>query len=1005
MDRYSIIYGTNQAGAFGYLANSTELNAFLRRIGSTNNIVTVDHVFQFMAGFTKQSQYAKEGKGNAPLSVRYAPLYLHKLSTMPPNIEPFNVITINGLEHRDSKDGKDTRETIYSHAVILSRELLLQRDEGGLCYLDQIFGTHLTNWTELRDFRNGRFEIPLDEAPSPVVPLQLPRDEKIVLQVAEALYSGKCVVLRLDGDTNFNDRSMSLLTQIYSLIQPRLAAEVGFATYVDVPEIKKLQEQTSIRLFLVPAECQLDGLPSNYVVIDSANPAEKSPENQNLTQALQKWYNLSWDRRSEAMAYLFLQPEIENKYLKAEIFVETTEKFFRNPFFSWLKSSENNGTISTLRELRLLREKFDVCDIPWCSKLFDKKIQKLLKPDVKLSSMVAQALASARRLEAQKEEIAPEIVADFKFARQLSSTVDYSKDYYQIVFDSSTRDMQEAMRIEKNRFEKEIASKSAEVEKLNYTTRQKLEAADQEKKREIQDARNKCADEIARANREKETAIHNLKTEYETVQRQQQDRIYQSLIRIADNDSMNRRLPPQTSEQFDIERIIQTIKDKQDRQNQKIKQKEQDYQRLLDEYNELKSRRPSGSRSGFFGRIMELPLLFKIILGVTLAAVCALLVLLLVLPKKADGETPTTEPSLPTPAQTTVVTGIADTETVPVVTEESSTEVDFCRLQELMQAAENADTSGRTWAAEAALRKAIKEAERVRENVPPIQSDIDEACQQLQAALNMTDQMDWEAIARSVPEIQFVKGNDLAEINPPVELGEKNAVVAVVSITPEFDLAALSAGPDDVEEGRTSESSTANGKNYAVIVEGPMKLDDAKKATGVKLILRAGRWTSFCYGDDDMALAAIRLMDQAVPKMEVESVPGYGAEYPDSEYMQLRFEENESPSKMIEFNLKKFPEWWRGITEFRYDNDALKQMGKELRVSEGRNLVFGIAADEVNAIVIDYGENSDLIQKSLNAFNDETKVAWQVDNYVVILYPPQKTPSNPVNHGGDPTNR
>ena len=52
MDRYGIIYGTNRAGAFGYQATSPGLKDYLRKIGSKNNSLTVDYVFEYLAGFS-----------------------------------------------------------------------------------------------------------------------------------------------------------------------------------------------------------------------------------------------------------------------------------------------------------------------------------------------------------------------------------------------------------------------------------------------------------------------------------------------------------------------------------------------------------------------------------------------------------------------------------------------------------------------------------------------------------------------------------------------------------------------------------------------------------------------------------------------------------------------------------------------------------------------------------------------------------------------------------------
>lgn len=419
MDRYCQIYGTQKDGPYGQLAASEGLAPFLTKIHAVNPGVTMNVVRDLLKGFKELEGYRQQPWSNMPLALRYAPMHLYKREDMPKNMDPFCALSISGAENRAGRFSE------YTQTILLGREEMHHTVEcqvdgihRSFNYLDQIFGTHMLTAQEVEGLRMGARTVNCDAPPVKVAPVMRPQDHRIILQTVKAIYEDRSVVIRLEKDCCFNARAKELLIQIYSMLQPRLATEIGFAAYHVPDDVFRQIKQTSMRIFILPAGCALDNVgDSKTLILDLTEPS-KLPhlEKSELIKWLERWYLLSWERRQQAMEVLFA--DTATNFFDEELFIHRSTEFFMDPFFVWAQSKEGRGTISTIDQLKELYDSFPICArIPWVKDRFVCRIPELLTKGVKLDKLCAEAVALGLCSQQQEEKLKSQ--ADYSFAREM----------------------------------------------------------------------------------------------------------------------------------------------------------------------------------------------------------------------------------------------------------------------------------------------------------------------------------------------------------------------------------------------------------------------------------------------------------------------------------------------------------------------------------------------------------------------------------------------------------
>ncbi len=380
MDRYSTIRGTIASGAEMRLAESDGLSEFLQSQGALDANSVLQVVDTQLRGFERLAGYETEMQNQKPVAVRYAPMHLYKMRGME-RIRPFCALSVNGVENRED------RVSQYSQTFIFSHQQALQGKDG-YNYLDMLFGTELLSWKALELYRKGQVSLECDSPLRKVTPRIEVHDLTMVLKAVEAIYQRKNVVIRLEPDISFNDRAMSLLPGIYSLLQPRLAVEVGYATYQPTADIAKIVERNSIRIFVLPAGESLSQIPDSFLILDMAKapvPIQKTP----LMETLVKWVQIPWEQRQSAMQNLLKE---ERDYQDAELFVQKSTEFFNamRSVERWNHDSSKNGTISSIEELYAEYEAYPGHDVPWFEQMFREKIGKLIGKQSTIDKLNAQ---------------------------------------------------------------------------------------------------------------------------------------------------------------------------------------------------------------------------------------------------------------------------------------------------------------------------------------------------------------------------------------------------------------------------------------------------------------------------------------------------------------------------------------------------------------------------------------------------------------------------------------
>lgn len=379
MDRYSLLYGTNQNDVYKYLGHAKNLSRFINSLNGENPDSVIEKTLSFMAGSGNAG-----ANGDEPFpTIRYAPLYMNRLEGMRSDMKPFYALSVNAPERKPGN-----RPTTYEYVYFLGRDCL-SKQEGGYCFIDHVFGSHLATWEDVRDYREGKRTLSFNAPPRRVDPILQNEDAALLYGAIKHLYANKLVVIRLPEDDRFIHTAMDLLTQLYSLLPESTGMEVGFAVNVSAEQLIDIPKKTYTRIFVQPASASVNALTSDYTLFDLSQDGQILPSSGAFQNVLSGWAMHSWEHRRDAMRVLFR----DARFLDGEAFLSGSQQFLSDPFFTWINSDQDNGTIGSFAELKAKHDSFSACRIPWCAELFKRRSPALLKPEMDINTLAGEELA------------------------------------------------------------------------------------------------------------------------------------------------------------------------------------------------------------------------------------------------------------------------------------------------------------------------------------------------------------------------------------------------------------------------------------------------------------------------------------------------------------------------------------------------------------------------------------------------------------------------------------
>lgn len=406
MKRYSILYGMDGTNGYRKLTDDQQVLEFAVRCGADNAPRIPQVTAQLLGGFYPLEGYGDQPMRDRPVTVRYAPMNLGKREDMPSGLKPFCALTVSGL---DTESG--SKMYCYDHLVMMDKEELLQN--GDFCYLDHLFGTYLVNSNDANRMRR-KGKLDCGKLPQKVTPRMHREDAEAVYAAVEAIFGGKIVILRVEKGMVFNSRSMDLLMQIYSLLPARLAVETGFASYQDPIKIRRIVKDTGIRVYVVPAEADLEYTVEDAVVLDLNDPESIQSSGGLLVKCLKKWSQLTWDERRDSMDKLLFNAGAGVR--DVQYIAKVTSNFFGDPFF---RHTPEAGSCATLEELKQALDGFQVLryEIDWVNRRMREMAEKMLVEGAKLPQLKAEAAAKARTASSPEER--KKYTALYRFAQRL----------------------------------------------------------------------------------------------------------------------------------------------------------------------------------------------------------------------------------------------------------------------------------------------------------------------------------------------------------------------------------------------------------------------------------------------------------------------------------------------------------------------------------------------------------------------------------------------------------
>lgn len=434
MERVTRFYGSNVAGSLDVRCESDGISDFFRELNIGSASRANSKVVEYLRSFERLDEYNDAPIFAKPVSVVYSPMYLQKVAKKEfPKAESFSAMLISGDENRPDRDMSLFQNAIYWKTKAMT-------EQGNWNYLDFIFGPYIRrnrHWISNLDFEairnlqekigasgsaraafNRRVSLECEYSmPAKVSVARKMPDRGVAIAAVAALYEGNRVVLKLEPQCDFNFRATELLIQIYSLIQPWRAAEIGFATYQSAANIDHFSSTPNIRFFVVPSTVEF-AEHGDFVVLDLARRVTP-PADADLKAVLKAWCALDWEtERQPAMLSLFRGVNQDKA-----TFVEVSNEFFTNvkDLRAWELDETRNGSIDSLHSLRGEYEAHAKWwTIPWAEDVFRKKIDSLLGAK-KLATLNSEITAAAFIADRDRQAPTASDSQDRKFGQRFGS--------------------------------------------------------------------------------------------------------------------------------------------------------------------------------------------------------------------------------------------------------------------------------------------------------------------------------------------------------------------------------------------------------------------------------------------------------------------------------------------------------------------------------------------------------------------------------------------------------
>lgn len=552
-----MLWGTRQDNTYMTLGASKDLMKFLQGVGATDPNATAKLVQDTLRSFTRQDDQDLYLEGDKPVAIRYAPMHLYNLPNMPGNMKAFCALGISGAELSE-------RNTFFTQTIFFARELM--HKAGEFTYLDLLFGNHIYSATELRSARAANFKsMNYDRLPVKVVPELEETDRGAVIKIVDALYAGKNVVICPEAGEHYNRRVNRFLTQVYSMLPPRLATEVGYSTYEDPTKILDLIKTTSIRIFVISPKADISKVPTGGIEIiklsEKANIAVPQTE---VAQMVTKWMSLPWDQRRAMMESAFAKTD--KTYQEADVFISISKECFAayEKFLRWMKDSSVNGSVADLTTLeKVYKENIDEEKLPFAGEFFKKRIASLLAQGKTLSGLINEAALNSFYASGEEKGTATK---EYQFGLNF---VKLDKEVIPLVakkqFTIDKANTEEKLKAQEKIYEAQIASERETAASEKAALQQKYEAIVAQKEEALNAQKQACetlkAQHAAEMEAEKtrqateiqtyEGRIANIKEEARRLIGERDQKIQEQTAKVQEADS-NARLAESAKEQMKL---------------------------------------------------------------------------------------------------------------------------------------------------------------------------------------------------------------------------------------------------------------------------------------------------------------------------------------------------------------------------------------------------------------------------------------------------------------------
>lgn len=975
MDRVTRIYGTNEVGRLLTLMESEEINDFFRKLNAGITTKAFDLVVESLHSFKQLEGYDEETLDTKPVAVSYAPMYLRKVAPKEqPNIEPFCAMVVSGAENREDRNSE------YYNAILWKKEDMTQSNDWN--YLDLIFGPFIrrgyrwlscTDIRSLRETISGKRDNDLQELLQQECELCLPAkvsiptmtDRQAAISTVAAIYEGKNVILKTEKRYGFNRRAVELLIQIYSLMQPWLAAEIGFAAYQSPDGIYRRSKNTSIRIFVVPAGTNVEATEES-VVIDLDGRISTS-KNKDLVSVLDFWSQLDWEtERCPAMQQLFAG--IDFKDLAA--FVEKSKDFIKRAraLYAWGEDASKKGTVKDLNELRKEYEAHaEWWPIPWAEDTFKHRIPTLLG-GVNLPELTADLTADCYIAARDGNGVDEQTFNNFNFGMKYS-TPDVKRMCDRIWGEQETRcekqieslkvefrdeldekDKQHAAALYK-KDEQIVAEKQAHLDlrtqleekcsDLSAKLKDEVEAHTQTKTEKANLAKELDAKtgEWARAVAEMQTAKHNLKVECES------------------HAATKTQLTNERRAHEETEGELQRVSDDLNRAKRELKSmsaaKGKSVEGSCDGYD-------SGSPAFIRNMPWWLPLTICFVVGALLVGLVWGGIALFSGGSEEAPEISTTAAPTATEAPTTTETTATATTTEPIT--EASTEPPTEPESTI-----DADFVYDNWTAKETLVQ----------------------------------------LKRAVPQIQVAENTYIQEYVPT-----NLAATPLVVFTTDDQLPSVRDTTTSDFGTQLSMTKYSDG-GYAILLETSEKMKNLEAFANADLIMQNGNKLLLVSGDYDLIMASARVFNLVVPVLEVgvESETTENGDYPVSAVGTTELAPNDAPTdeygidvqdnsssekpetKILLFfedvtlDLSTFGEetdadWWRSIEAWTDRTSELSEYKRMLNTSPLP--IMAIKSSSLDVVVYRYDPADNKADVLAATQNEAPNSAEAYENYVII---------------------